>query len=143
MNELDGIEIETPDYKIVYDLIKREFADGRVHDDKFYTANEDEKIAAIAINIVAERYKLSDNWWNKHKVAIPEKRDTFVKDIHSVILKFKKFKNHLELNKITERIKQAKDEAELIRLMKLHKLLTEQKVEFSNTIGNVIYKPSI
>ena len=72
-----------------------------------------------------------------------EKKDRFVKDIHSTIIRFKQFKNIAELRKIEKLIKDAKDEAELMKLMKLHKLLIEQKKEFARTVGNVIYRPTI
>ena len=40
-------------------------------------------------------------------------------------------------------MKEARDEGEVIRLIKVHKLLMEQKKEFARTIGNVIYRPTI
>ena len=142
LNELEGLDIETPQYKTIYDLIKREFADGKVLDDNSFTANDDSGIAATAIDILAKPYSLSENWWNKYKVVVPDKKSLFAKDIHSTVIRFKQFKNISELKKIEGRIKDAKDDAELMKLMKLHKLLMEQKKEFARTVGNVIYRPT-
>ena len=143
LDELEGLDIETPRYKVIYDLIKKDFDDGVVHDEGFFSAHDDEKIRNVAIDILTQPYTLSENWWLKYKVAIAEKKDRFVKDIHSTIIRFKQFKNMAELRKIERLMKDAKDEGEVVRLIKVHKLLMEQKKEFARTIGNVIYRPSI
>lgn len=143
LNEMEGLDVETPQYKNVYELIKREFDSGHVPDEKFFSNNEDPVIARLAIDILEGHQSLSDNWWNKYKVVVPDKRTTFTKDIHSSIIRFKQFKNISELKKIEGRIKDAKDEGELNKLMKLHKLLMEQKKEFARTVGNVVYRPTM
>jgi DNA primase len=142
LDELEGSDVETPKYKVIYELIKKEFADGRVHDEAFFTANDDEQVRNLAIDILTQPYTLSDNWWIKYKVAVAEKKDRFVKDIHSTIIRFKQFRNIAELRKVEKLIKDAKDDGELFKLIKLHKLLIEQKKEFARTIGNVIYRPA-
>ena len=142
LEELEGLEIETPKYKVIFDLIKRDFTDGVVHDEGFFSANDDEQIRNLAIDILTQPYTLSENWWVKYKVAIAEKKDRFVKDIHSTIIRFKQFKNIVELRKIEKLLKEPKDEADLQRLMRLHVLLMEQKKEFARTIGNVVYRPN-
>ena len=142
LNELEGLDIETPRYNVIFDLIKIDFADGVVHDESFFSAHDDEQIRNLAIDILTQSYTLSENWWLKYKVAIAEKKDRFVKDIHSTIIRFKQFKNIVELRKIEKLLKDPKDEADSIRLQKLHILLMEQKKEFARTIGNVIYRPA-
>jgi hypothetical protein len=84
---------------------------------------------------------LSENWWNKYKIVVPEKKHIFVKDIQSAILRLKQYRNISELKKVEKLIKDTTDESELIKLIKLHKLLTEQKKEFARTVGNVVYRP--
>ncbi len=142
LDDLEGIEIETLRFKPVYDLIKREFLQGNVHDEKFFTANDDEQVTNLAIELLTQPYSLSDNWWEKYKIVIPDKKSVFIKDIQSACIRLKQFRNITELKKIEQRIKEAKDETELIKLMKLHKLLIEQKKEFARTVGNVIYRPT-
>ncbi len=143
LDELDGLSIETSKYKMLYELIKREFAQGNVHDENFFSANDDTEVTNTAIEILAQPYSLSENWSNKYKIHVPTKREVFVKDIASGIMRFKQFKNISELKKIEQLIKDSKDEAELLRLMKLHRLLIEQKKEFARTVGNVIYRPTM
>lgn len=142
LDEMEGMEIETARYKPIYELAKREYAEGNVHADSFYTANDDRNIANLAIELLEKPYAVSDNWFNKHKVVVPEKKDIFVRDIQSALLRIKQYHNIMELNKVSLLIRDAADDAEQMRLMKLQKLLMEQKKEFARTIGNVIYRPS-
>jgi DNA primase len=143
MDELEGLTLETSPYNELYNLIQRELMEGNLPDEKFFTTNPDPKVAGAAIEILASPYSLSQNWYDKFKIIVPEKRDIFIKDVASAVMRFKQFKNISELKKIEQRIKESKDEAELLKLMKLHKLLIEQKKEFAKTVGNVIYRPSI
>jgi len=142
LEELEGLNIETGEYKYIYEFIQRELAQGNIHDEKFFTANDDEKISSVAIGLLAQPYSISENWLTKYKIHVPGKRDVFTKDIASAIMRFKQFKNISELKKIENRIKETKDDAELMKLMRLHKLLIEQKKEFARTVGNVVYKPT-
>jgi len=141
LEELEGLNIETAQYKTVYELVKREFAQGAVYDEKFFTANDDEKISSVAIQILAQPYSLSDNWWNKYKIVVPGKREIFQKDIISSILRLKQFRNIVELKKVENLLKETRDDADMMRLMKMHKALMEQKKDFARTVGNVVYRP--
>lgn len=140
-DELEGIALETVAYKPLYELYKREWENGNLPDDKFFTGNDDEQISKTAIELLTQPYSLSENWWNKYKIVVPEKKHIFVKDIQSAILRLKQYRNISELKKVEKLIKDTTDESELIKLIKLHKLLTEQKKEFARTVGNVVYRP--
>lgn len=142
LDEMEGMDIETPRYKPIYELVKREFSDGNAHPDSFYTGNEDRDIAHLAIELLEMKNHVSENWFAKHKVVVPEKKDIFVRDIQSALLRLKQYHNIVEINKIAHLLRDAQDDKESERLMKLWKLLMEQKKEFARTIGNVIYRPS-
>ncbi|MES2622552.1 MAG: DNA primase [Bacteroidota bacterium] len=142
LDDLEGIDIETPKFKPLYELVQREFLQGNVHDEKFFTTNDDEKITSLAIEILTQPHSLSENWWQKYKIVVPDKKSMFIKDIQSACVRLKQFKNIAELRKVEKLLKDAKDDGELMRLMKLHKLLIEQKKEFALTVGNVIYRPT-
>ncbi len=141
LDELEGIDLETPAYKALYDVFKTEFGRGNVPDDKFFTNGDNEALSKTAIEILTQPYSLSENWWSKYKIVVPEKKHIFVKDIQSAILRLKQYRNIGELKKVEKLIKETTDDAELMKLMKLHKLLMEQKKEFARTVGNVVYRP--
>ncbi len=143
LEELEGLNIETAPYNFIYEHILQEFGQGNVHDESYFTANDDTRISSVAIEILAQPYSLSENWFTRYKIMVPGKREMFTKDIASAIMRFKQFRNIAELKKIEQRLKESTDEAEQLKLMKLHKLLMEQKKEFARTVGNVIYRPNM
>ncbi|MFM2306126.1 MAG: hypothetical protein RLZZ367_795, partial [Bacteroidota bacterium] len=143
LDELEGLSLETTPYKAIYDYIQHEFAEGYVHDEKFFTNHDDTAISSVAIGILAQPYSISENWFNKYKIVVPGKNEIFTKDIASAIMRFKQYRNIGELKKIEARIKETQDDGELLKLMKLHRLLIEQKKEFARTVGNVIYRPGM
>ncbi|MBL0309437.1 MAG: DNA primase [Bacteroidetes bacterium] len=142
LDELEGIDIESKQYKPVYDLVKREVAGGTAQSEKYFTTHEEEQISYIAIELLTQPYSLSENWLNKLRIYVPTKKDNLVKDIHSSVVRLKQFRNIAEIKKVEVLLRETKDEAELIKLMKLHKLLTQQKKEFAALVGNVIYRPT-
>lgn len=141
-DELVDVEFQTPTIAEIYKLIKSEFDLGRVHDEKYYIHHADATIANACIEMLAKPYAHSDNWWNKYKIVVPEKRDLFVRDIQSSIMRLKQYINYTELKKVEQMLKNVTDENELKRVMTLHKLLIKQKNEFARTVGNVIYRPN-
>lgn len=141
LDDLEGMDMETPDYQLIYNLIKRDFAQGEVHDEKYFTTHPEREIMNIAVEILTQPFSISNNWWQKYKIVVPDKKAVYIKDLQSACLRFKQYKNIAELKKVEGLIKNAKDDTEMIRLMKIHKLLTEQKKEFALTAGNVIYRP--
>ncbi len=143
--ELEGQQVETPGYKEVFDYIRREYQEGNVHDDKFYVNHDDQKIASVAIQLLTLPYAISDNWWDKYKIIVPEKRQLFVKDIQSTIIRYKQFVSLRELKKVDQLIREAeaqKKEEEVMRLLKLKIALQRQTIEFAQILGNVIYRPT-
>jgi DNA primase len=142
LEELEDVELITPNYKKMYALIKNECAQGRLHDEMFFINNDDESISGCAIEILQQPYSLSENWWNKYKIVVPEKKDIFAKDVQSALMRFKQYINIAELKKVEVLLRDVTDEIEMKKLMKLHKLLTEQKREFARTVGNVVYRPT-
>lgn len=141
IDELEGLELETEEYRAIFNEIKREVELGNKPDDKYFTNHPDKTIADTAIDLFSRPFSLSPNWWVKYKVAVPEKQTVYVKDVQSAVLRFKQYRNMVELHKVQNLINETADEAEQLKLLKLYKLLLRQKTEFARDIGNVIYRP--
>lgn len=143
--ELNGIDFTTPIYQRMYTGIIRDQAQRVPIDDKYFFNHEDQEIAQEAIQLLAHPYSLSENWWNKFKIIVPDRQQSFLKDIQSAVLRLKQYLNIAELRKVEQHIKKAeedKNEEEVLRLLKVHKTLMVQKKEFAVMIGNVVYRPN-
>jgi DNA primase len=150
LEEIEGIDFDFPLPAKIFDIIKNEFSKGVVLNTHYFTTHEDEEIRTFSLNIIAEKYQVSENWWNKHKVVVPEKRHIFVRDIESSIFRLKQFHNLKQLRLVEEEIRlsqsnsQMSEEAaaHLRHLMKKHVLLIEQQKEFAKLLGNTVYHPA-
>ncbi|MCS6818537.1 MAG: DNA primase, partial [Chitinophagales bacterium] len=91
--ELEGIEIETPDFLKLFQLIKQNCSDGKILPVSHYLSLPDEEIQKCILQIVSEKYAVSENWWNKYKIVVPEKKHFFIKDIESTVVRIKQYHN--------------------------------------------------
>lgn len=149
LEELEGIDFETPHLLKMFNCIKQAMADGVLLNSNFFTAHPDPEISTTALNLIAEKYQLSANWWNKHKIVIPEKRHLFIQDIESTVIRLKQFHNLRQLRIVEDKIKQVQSSIneneentiELTKLMKKHLLLNEQRKDFAKLLGTIVYRP--
>lgn len=145
LEELDGIEIEAPHLQAITKLIKEEAEQNNYHNSIFYTSHQNDEIRTAALNITAEKYQVSDNWWTKHKIVVPEKKHLFIRDIESTLTRLKQFYNLKQLRIVEAQILevQKQDNSELlIELMSKHKELSKQRKEFARMLGTIVYRPN-
>lgn len=145
LEELDGIEIEAPHLQAITKLIKEEAEQNNYHNSIFYTSHQNDEIRISALNITAEKYQVSDNWWTKHKIVVPEKKHLFIRDIESTLIRLKQFYNLKQLRIIEAQILecQKQDNSELLmELMSKHIELSKQRKEFAKLLGTIVYRPN-
>lgn len=142
--ELEGLDFETR-YKYAYDFIKSQ---PEPQDSKFYLQNEDPKIAAMALELLATPYELSEGWWKKYQVLVPDQQKILSRDILSAIMRLKQYHNFERLRQVEKMIQleqekpqDEQDFDEFVRLMKLLKELNGQRAEFIKETGTVIFRP--
>ena len=87
-------------------------------------------------------HELSEGWWKRHEIAVPDKHLTLSKDILSATMRLKQLKNLEQIKKIEDLLRVEKEDDKIIRLMTMHKKAMEQKKEFAKVTGTVIYRPS-
>lgn len=145
LEELEGIEIEATHLQPIIKLIIEEAEQKNYHNSTFYTSHENDEIRTPALNITAEKYQVSDNWWNKHKIVVPEKKHLFIQDIESTLIRLKQFYNLKQLRIVEAQIleNQKQDNTEiLLELMSKHIELSKQRKDFAKLLGTIVYRPN-
>jgi DNA primase len=142
LEDMEGITFQSQ-YKYVYDYIKAEYEEGRIHEPNHYTMNTDPEISGPAIKLLTDDSydDLSPGWWTKYEVVVPDKTRTFNKNIISATMRLKQLKNLETLKKVEDMMREEKDEEKILKLMKQHKALMDQKKDFAKATGTVIYRP--
>lgn len=142
--ELEGIDFETR-YKYAYEFIR---AQTEPQESKFYLQNEDKQITAIAMELLSTPYELSEGWWKKYQVLVPDQQKILSRDIYSATMRLKQYHNLEQIRQVEKMIQQEQDKPqeeqnfdEILRLMQLLKILNQQRKEFSSETGTVVFRP--
>lgn len=85
---------------------------GKIVNRNLFLHHADAEISSTAINLITEQYELSENW-EKNKIIVKTGIDLLEHFVMSTILSIKSKHVARKLRKITEDMKQAKDEAEM------------------------------
>ena len=138
LHELQDVEFSDPVYKRVLQIYKEQLAKGKVIDAEFLMHSDDQEIKDAVVDLVAERYQISENWLDKYEIFVPKEEDI----LHNVVftnilrLKFRAVKRLLVQN--LNKLKQAKEEAEMEKLVRIHNELKRSEMELARHLGIVV-----
>ncbi|MCF8332112.1 MAG: DNA primase [Bacteroidales bacterium] len=85
----DEISFTLPVFQKIFDFYRKFVDQGEIKSNRFFTQNEDKKIADAAINLLAEPAEISHNWKKKHKIYIVHESDILERTVTHSILAFK------------------------------------------------------
>jgi len=117
--EDDGIRFENDLYNRIVDEVKVFLEGGNLPDEHYFVHHPDEKLASVAVSIIATPYELSTNW-EKNKIYVKQEEDDQEDDLLKTIittlnpLRTKLISRHL--NELREKMKTSNDEAEIFIL---------------------------
>ncbi len=113
--EDDGIRFENDFYNRIVDEVKTFIQGGNLPDEHYFVHHPDEKLASVAVSIIASPYELSANW-EKNKIYVKQEEDDLLKTIITTLnpLRTKLISRHL--NELREKMKTTDDEAEIFIL---------------------------
>lgn len=111
----DGIRFENDIYNRIVDEVKAFLEGGNLPDEHYFVHHPDEKLASVAISIIATPYELSTNW-EKNKIYVKQEEDDLLKTVITTLnpLRTKLISRHL--NKLREKMKTSTDEGEIFIL---------------------------
>ena len=140
LSELDDIEFTFPIYNEIMIEFRHQLKKGKVVDGEYFIRNGNENIRQEVINLVSNRYEVSENWENKFHIRVPKEEDNLSNVLLTNVLRLK-FRVVQKL--IAENIRELKSETvedKQIRLMKFHKELKRHEMEIAEKLGNVVTK---
>ena len=138
LQELQDVEFSDPVYKKILQLYKEQLAEGKVIDAEHLMQSDDQEIKSAVVDLVAERYQISNNWLDKYEIFVPKEEDI----LHNVVftnilrLKFRAVKKLLVQN--LSKLKEAEEEAEVEKLVRIHNELKRSEMELARHLGIVV-----
>jgi DNA primase len=137
LKELDDVEFQTPIYNKILEIFKENLKEGHIVDADYYIQNGPEEIKKEIIDMIAQRYEISDNWEYK-KIYVPREEELLSRSAYENIirLKHKIIKKLLEEN--MNEIKRLTDDDEIEKLQKVNIELNKIKVELGRKLGIIV-----
>jgi DNA primase len=117
--EDDGIRFENDLYNRIVDEVKAFMQGGSLPGEHYFVNHQDEKLASMAVSIIASPYELSANW-GKNKIYVKQEEDDLLKTVITSLNSLRTKLIRRRLNELSEKIKASKDKAETFLLQQQH-----------------------
>lgn len=137
----DEISFTIPIYQTIFEYYQQFVKDGEIKDNRYFTQNEDRKIADAAINLLAESAEISQNWQKKHKIFIVHESDILERTVTHSILAFKLDKLKQKRKALQDKLKtlDTNDDNILDMLYRIKKL--DSKVSLiADKLGRIVLR---
>jgi DNA primase len=138
--ELSDVEFEHPVCKAFVQLYHEQLDKGDLPEEQFFIHHPDRKIADIAVSMLSTRYILSDNWYDKHKIYVPDEQINMKATILGAIFHLKKQKVGKILEGIRNQLQttEVAEDQEILMSQYMHMKKVEKSI--SDYLGSVILK---
>ena len=138
--ELSDVEFEHPASKAFVEIYRKEVENGVLPEEQLFIHYPDKDIVDLTVTLIATKYTLSENWYEMHRILVPDEQVNMKATILGAIFHLKKQK----VGKILEtlRTELQKTEAEADQEILLNQYMHMKKVEktISDYLGSVILK---
>ncbi|MCK5838648.1 MAG: DNA primase [Bacteroidales bacterium] len=135
----DELRFHNPYYQSIFDDYVTELEKNVVPTGRHFINHPDNKIAKLAIDLIATPYELSKHW-EKNMISVATESDKLKKATISSILSFKAKKVDLLIIQTQQKIKEANDNETIIILLQKLQNLKEISKEINARLGRVITK---
>jgi DNA primase len=135
LEELEGIEFQTPVFQEILELFRQKIESGNIPDPDDFFKDSPEHIKKTLIHLVSEQHEVSENWQRYH-IYIPKEEELITNAVYVLRLKFRKIRTLLEKNR--DSIKEAQEEEKLTELMRINMELKKAEMEYAKPLGIVI-----
>ena len=139
--EKDEIGFENPNLQRIYDEYKIGFDDQIFYEPKHFTQHQDQSLAKIAVDILAETRELSPKWIDQ-KIKINTEVDNLDRAVLESVYSFKVAKVKFEIEKIQDQIQALEGNNEkfdeILVLLAQQNRLEKVKLAFSEKLGRII-----
>ncbi|MGZ3767699.1 MAG: DNA primase [Mucilaginibacter sp.] len=138
--ELGDVDFEHPPSKKFIELYSKELENGVLPEDQFFIHYPDKEIVDISVTLLATKYTLSDNWYEMHKIMVPDEQVNMKATILGAIFHLKKQKVGKILDNLRAELQKTEDEADTEILLTQYMQMKKVEKSISDYLGSVIIK---
>lgn len=138
--ELSDVEFEHPASKAFVEIYRKEVENGVLPEEQLFIHYPDKEIVDLTVTLIATKYTLSENWYEMHRILVPDEQVNMKATILGAIFHLKKQK----VGKILENLRKELQTTESVtdQEILLNQYMHMKKVEksISDYLGSVILK---
>jgi len=136
----DEITFEDPLFQLIFDEFKKEIDEGNNPDEAYFINHSNADVRKMAIDLISTPYTLSQNWEDKHKIAVKTEDINLKETINKCLNTLKLKKIEMMLSEILSTLKSCTDEEEILALLSRQQKYDIIKAKLSDPLGRIITK---
>lgn len=138
--ELSDVEFEHSASKAFVDIYRREVENGVLPEEQYFIHYPDKEIVDLTVTLIATKYTLSENWYEMHRIMVPDEQANMKATILGAIFHLKKQKVGKILEKLRTELQTTESEADQEILLNQYMHMKKVEKTISDYLGSVILK---
>jgi len=138
--ELSDVEFENETCKTFVEIYRREVENGVLPEEQHFIHYPEKDIVDLTVTLIATKYTLSENWYEMHKILVPDEQVNMKATILGAIFHLKKQKVGKILEGIRTELQKTPDETDQVILMNQYMHMKKVEKTISDYLGSVILK---
>jgi len=140
VSELNDVTFENETCKKFVEIYQKELENGVLPDEQFFIHYDDKVVVDLTVTLIATKYTLSDNWYEMHKILVPDEQVNMRATILGAIFHLKKQKVSKILDGLRTELQNTTGEADQEILLNQYMHMKKVEKTISDYLGSVILK---
>jgi DNA primase len=138
--ELSDVDFDHPASKTFIDIYSKEVENGVLPEEQHFIHHPDKDIVDLVVTLIATKYTLSENWYEMHKILVPDEQVNMKATILGAIFHLKKQKVGKILENLRKELQTTEGEADQEILLNQYMRMKKVEKTISDYLGSVILK---
>jgi DNA primase len=138
--ELSDVEFDHPASKQFVEIYSKEVENGVLPDEQFFIHYAEKDIVDLTVTLIATKYTLSENWYEMHRILVPDEQANMKATILGAIFHLKKQKVGRILENLRKELQTTTAEADQEILLSQYMHMKKVEKTISDYLGSVILK---
>jgi DNA primase len=138
--ELNDVDFEYPTIKTFIELYSKEVENGVLPEEQHFIHYPDKEIVDLVVTLITNKYTLSENWYEMHKISTSDEQANMKAAILSAIFHLKKHKVGKMLENLRTEIQNAASNEDQDILLNQYMRMKKVEKSISDYLGSVIIK---
>ena len=138
--ELSDVEFENPVCRLFVAEYSKELENGILPDEQYFIHHPDKEIVDLTVTLIATKYTLSENWYEMHRIMVPDEQVNMKATVLGAIFHLKKQKVGKILENLRGELQKTAVEADQEILLSQYMHMKKVEKTISDYLGSVILK---